>query len=377
MDAMVIRQKFQLAALGAVFGAAFLLISAADAGEKVQIKASTAIELPKPKHTLEEMKSLRGAEAPNGRSVYEGGVAAGTPVYNNSSPLMDKKLKEMLDKKKNWIFVNPYEMQFDSKTAEFMEGEKATGLFDHRLMQDEEKTVLEKFVDEKNPDREGDLDEKEREPDFAARKEMLGLRGGADDLEEDPSKRGTDKTETLQFKLEQKASFTSERSPFLQKLERTPFAEGGLSDKFSEDRTTVSKEDLRKDREVRDAEFGKLFQARSFDAPAAGGFDPLKNAPDASRQEINPLAPRRSDPFINIGRSEPKGVGIAAGRNSPIFSGASPSASLPGRSSSDLFGPKVAQPSALAPSSTFTPPAPPRPSVNTTPFVLPTPQRKF
>ena len=49
-------------------------------------------------------------------------MAAGTA--QTATPQMDKQMKEFLDKKKNWIFVNPYENNYDAKTEEFMEGEE-------------------------------------------------------------------------------------------------------------------------------------------------------------------------------------------------------------------------------------------------------------
>ena len=378
---MVKTRKYQLAALGA----AILLVAPAHSAEqeKVQIRGSTSIELPKPKHSLEDVKTFRSPESPSGRGEYEGGVAAATPV-NNNSPQMDKKLMELLDKKRNWIFVNPYEMQHDSKTEEFMEGEKSTGLFSHRLMKGEEKSVLEKFIDEKNPERENDPEVMENGTERNSRKELMAING--DELtEEGKATLAAEKGQTLQFKLEQKASFTPDRSPFLQKLERTPFTESGETRRFAETREATSAPDLRNDREARDAELSTLFQPRNFASPSSAvGFDPLNNAPDATRQETSPIVgQRRPGQFLNFGRAEASpGAGsvpggISSGRNSPIFSGASSASSIPGRESSDLFGSKIAQPSTISSGNSFTPPAPTRPTFNQSPFAMPFPQRKF
>lgn len=388
MQKMVHRSTRQFAALSAALALAFLILPTWGA-EKVQIRGSTTIELPKPKNSLEEIRTFRLDNGPTGQSEYEGGVSAAAPV-NNNAPQLDKKLQEMIDKKKNWIFINPYEMQFDSKTEEFMKGEKGTGLYDHRLMQDEEKTVLEKFMDEKKHDRETDPNAQDAaDPDRAAgaNGEMLGtMRGAEVKPEQNTSSLTVEKAQSLQFKLEQKASFSSERSLFQQKLERTPFGDNAMSDKFSETRSSVPKEDFRKEREtreVRDTEMNKLFQSRSFAPPVATGFDPLNSAPDATRLEVNPIGPRRSEQFLNLGRSESAGGGIAATRNSPVFSGNSPvfsgassGGNLPGRSVSEGFGATIGRPAAVAPSSSFAPPVAARPA-NQAPFSVPIPQRKF
>src|SRR5688500_18057700 len=110
---MEIHRKVKVRALSV----ALLVAVPAFGAEKIQITGSTTIELPKPSHILEESKRNRGHDGPSGRSTFEGGMVPMMPANNN--PQSDKKLKEAIDKKKNWIFVNPYEMQFDNKTEEF------------------------------------------------------------------------------------------------------------------------------------------------------------------------------------------------------------------------------------------------------------------
>src|SRR5215510_11628694 len=109
------------------------------AGEQVQFKGSTSIELPKPKRPLEDNRRIRTDSTE--RPSLEGGFVSPPPAEN--SPLNDRKLREALDKKKNWIFMNPYEEHFDSKTEEFMQGEKSTGLYDNKWMRSkDEKTAI-------------------------------------------------------------------------------------------------------------------------------------------------------------------------------------------------------------------------------------------
>src|SRR5437660_576655 len=88
------------------------------AGEQAEFKGSTSVELPKPKRTLDDAR-LRKSSGPE-RPDMEGGFVSAPPI--DSSPFANKKLREEMDKKKNWIFMNPYEQHFDSKTEEFMKG---------------------------------------------------------------------------------------------------------------------------------------------------------------------------------------------------------------------------------------------------------------
>src|SRR5690242_5147819 len=110
---MIARRKTPVA----LTGLAFLFAASLWAGDKVQFQGSTSITVPKPTRAMEDSRTSRLLESPSGRSEYENSVAAGTPSAA-SAPVMDKKLKEFLDKKKNWIFVNPYEDHYDAKTEE-------------------------------------------------------------------------------------------------------------------------------------------------------------------------------------------------------------------------------------------------------------------
>src|SRR6185437_3978659 len=117
----MIQSRRQLALLA---GAALLSSLAVRGGEQVQIRGSTDIVLPKPTRTFEDSRKYKIDREEH--SDIEGGFIA--PPAPEGSALMDKRARELLDKKKNWIFMNPYEPQYDSKTAEFMKGEKSTGL---------------------------------------------------------------------------------------------------------------------------------------------------------------------------------------------------------------------------------------------------------
>jgi hypothetical protein len=342
--------------------------------EKIQIRGSTTIELPKPSHILEEAQRNRNHDGPSGRSTFEGGIAPMTPVPN-SNPGADKKVREAIDRKKNWIFINPYEMQFDSKTEEFLKGEKGTALYNHRLMNSEEKTVLDRFMEEKKPDhesREPDGDQREpgnrserveQRPDFLS---TVKLEGVGDENTKPKLERGF----SLPTTLEERTDVFSDRSAFQSKLERNPFSETAEGSRSLERSGGMSRED----REARDAELSKIYQPRVTGAPVSAGIDPVNRAFDATRQEATPFSARRADPLMNLGRAEP-----GATRNSPVFTGSANSgigAGLPVRSSgfSDVT---PRSPVAELPNSSIAPAPANVSSFRAAPFVLPKPQRKF
>ena len=338
--------------------------------EKVQITGSATIELPKPSHILEGSKYNRNYDGPSGRSTLEGGTGPMMPANNN--PQSDKKLKEAMDKKKNWIFVNPYEMQFDSKTEEFLKGEKGTGLYNHRLMSSEEKTVLDRFISERKPEREAEAEQPEhgqrnergdQKPDFLSTAKLEEASG---EKEKPKLERGL----SLPPTLAEKTDVFTERSAFQRKLERNPFSETAGGSRTLERSGGMSRED----REARDAEMSKIYQPRVMGAPVTAQTDPVNGAFDATRQEATPFSARRADPLLNMGRAEPG----TSGRNGPIFTGPTSSGiggGLPARSSG--FADPSPRAPVAAPNASLAPAAASTPTFRAAPFVLPKPQRKF
>ena len=357
--------------------AAVLLSSVAFAGEKVQITGSTSVLLPKPTDALQESKRSRRIDGPSGRSEYEGGLPQSGPVLN-TSPEAEKKVLDMLDKKKNWIFANPYEMQFDSKTEEFLKGEKGTGLFNHRLMKDDDKSLLERYFTEKKSDHDvsGSKPESDNSADRQGKEHQYGNLKSQEPPDDKPNSTKLEPGVTLPPAIDNKSIFSSDRNTLQERLERTPFSESGMdkSEKLRERELFT-----REEREARDAELGKLYQPRMTGASkGVGGLDPLNTSIDATRQEATPFSGRRSDQLFNLGRNEPG----AAGRNGPIFTGpsvAGPGSGLnaPTSSRSDFdFSSRAPQASAFSPSASVAPRTTPGASMNA-PFILPRPQRKF
>ena len=372
MDRMEIRQKANIAA----WSLALLVAAPAAAGEKVQITGSTSIQLPKPTHILEDAKRVRAHDGPSGRSEIEGSVPATGPMIN-TSPQVDKKILEAIDKKKNWIFVNPYESQFDSKTEQFLKGERGTGLYNHRLMKEEDKGVVERFVEERNSDRETELNRNEssnnrHERDSDRKQEtLLGLR---EEVLPGEGKPGTREAGfSLAGTLEPKSGLYDEPSDFQKRLERSPFTESVLGTRPPERGGLTIEE-----REARDAELSKIYQPRVTAAPGVAKVDPVNGSFDATRQEATPFSARRTEQIFNVGRGEGN---VSAGRNSPIFAGSGIGSAggldprAPSRSDFADFGSRA--PSSFAPNAAVAPAPAASATFSPAPFVLPRPNRKF
>ena len=365
-------------------GLALLVAAPLLAGEKVQITGSTSITVPKANQILEDAKRSRIHDGPSGRSEYEGASAPFSPILNNgASPESQRKLREALDRQKNWIFADPYEMQFDNKTEEFLKGEKGTGLYNHRFMKTEDSGMVERFLKQKNADRDreaesagpakSDRDESRVDTGLDRKADFLTATG-PDKSEEDPAKPKLERGFSLPPALEERASdLFSERSSFQKRLDSSPFHD---STDNSRDKERFGM--TREEREARDSELNKIYQPRLNGSTAATvGLDPVNRAFDAAQQEATPFSVRRADQ-LNLGRADGSS---SSSRNTAIFApgaGAANSglnADLSARRSSfGDFGSRT--PAAATPN-----PAPSaqssRPSFAPAPFILSRPQRKF
>jgi hypothetical protein len=348
-------------------------VAAAAADDKVEFKGSTSFELPKPSRNVESGRTYNGGEKE--KPDMSGGYVP--PVAPNS-PLVDKKFKEMMDKKKNWIYLNPYKDNFDSKTAEFMKGEKGTALFDQRWMTDkEEKGTVEKFLTEKQNRHDDDLhrdsDKDENDADRAPRRDSGDIRGlGADGGDKGDNVRQED---VIRFgSKDEKIGAaginlrTAGEKGFTERLERTPRFIGEQRTEM----TAIEKEKVKQDQKTRDSEFGQLLQSISPSASglslpgAANPLTPSLNlgGPDASQ---NAGRPSQS---VTFGRGETPGFNFGSSGNSPVSANLSPA-----NRGFDDFAPKAAaKPSVFAPPSNPLPSAGPPPVA---PFQFTFPQRKF
>jgi hypothetical protein len=356
---------------------AFVVVAPLLGGEKVQITGSTSIAIPKPNEIIEDAKRSRIHDGPSGRSEYEGAAMQVSPVMNNASPEAQRKLLDALDRQKNWIFANPYEMQFDNKTEEFLKGEKGTALYNHRLMKVEDKGMVDRFLQEKNVDREADSNARgsddnsdnmaiDRKPDFMS----TTLQGQEEDGR---SKAKLERGLSLPPALEERTSeLFSDRNSFQKRLDSSAYQDAGFRSREKE-RFGMTREE----RDARDTELSKIYQPRlsGSTAPTVGGLD-VNRAFDPAQQEATPFSVRRSDQ-LNLGRSEG-----TSSRNSPIFApgfggqNSGLNADLSSRRSS--FGDITARaPAVAAPNTTLVPAQSSPQSFAPAPFILPRPQRKF
>jgi hypothetical protein len=265
----------------------FLINGATRAQERAEFKGSTSVELPKPKRTVNDLRQMKSS--PGRPDLDSSGVNA-PPVEN--SPLANRKIREELDKKKNWIFMNPYEDHFDSKTAEFMKGEKGTGLYDSPLMQEDEKTAVQKFFDEKDKNRDGTRDDSRKDRDnnskdaFAERARSLNNR----EEEEAADKEKTSAFGPAKTKFDTTAFRTGSSDPFAvgseSKLSKNPLAENPFGPQKSA-MSAFDRDDLKQRQINHEREFDQMLQARPGSAAALGRVDVLNPAADIGRLDLS------------------------------------------------------------------------------------------
>lgn len=353
--------------------------SALFAGEQVQFKGSTSVELPKPKRPLDDSRSLRTEpERPN----LEGGFV--TPPAIDNSPLSDRKLRESMDKKKNWIYANPYEEHFDTKTEQFMKGEKGTGLYENQWMNSkEDKSLVQKFLEEKNQNqrtKEGTRkDNEEKASDRSTEREnkresLFGDRDEADSKSEKDSifSRPKSQFETPIFKDGPKDAFSA--SPLDSKLDKQsvveiPFGPGKSGGNLPD------KEEIRQQQVAHEKEFDQILQTRLGSGSGVGKIDALSPAADIGRLDLS-SGGKRSDAAVGAIRP-----GAGSGTSVTFTDGGASFGARPafdGRASSEGFGfgGTVNKGPTLAPGLTPAQNAQ-TPAFSPAPFTLPFPQRKF
>jgi len=380
-DIMPRVMKAPRAFLTASLGAAMLLSGAALAGEKVQIQGSTAAEIPKPTRSLEE-RGFKLDRGEGGKSEVEGGFAA--PPQESNSRLRNRKLRELVDKERNWVFANPYEQAGEGDSENSFGGADGSGLSDHRWMRGEEKSAVEKFLAERDN---ADKEKGEKAGHGEARRaEQETFRGSLFSNEET----GPAQQEKLSLfgtgtdnRNQNTSGLAGNKSAFEQRLERSPFSESRFSERKPE-LTEAGKRDMLQQREQRAADFEKFIQPRGLSganglnpgAALGGRLDPVNTSVDFTRRELNPIAGGRSDSLLGGGAggraSSLPGGGSGLGTDSRL----SIAGSLPGARGAEDIGRNIARPSAFAPNAG---PAVSAPSgtFSGLPYVLPPQQRKF
>jgi hypothetical protein len=341
----------------------------AQAGEKVELRGSTTIELPKPERKIDEERRFK---FDNGASELSGGFAAPVGV-GNSNAALDQKMRQMLDRKKNWIFVNPYEMNLDERTTEILGKDQATGsLMDHHLLKEGEKSTMQKFFEERDTRRSNDEateDRGRKESDFSP------ASIASDDPEEMRDGRApkTERNAVLFLSPRDNSGFREpgfDTDSFEKRMERTPL-DGSVFARSGAQRPELDREEFKKQQETREAEFEKFLQPRTTPGGSAigglsGRLDPLNTASDSTRQEANPAAARRTDSFLS---SSPNRIDFSGG--SGALAGGAPGAGFdfdPGTRAAPSGGFLQSTAPSAAPAAQTRAPAP---------FVFEFPRRKF
>jgi hypothetical protein len=352
------------------------------AGEKVELRGSTSIELPKPARVFEESRRFKGLDS--GASELEGGFMP--PAQNNSAGAVDRKLREMLDRKRNWIFANPYETQYDSRTSEILETDKNSGLTDHRLLQEGEKSMMQKYFEERGG--RASNDGAQPNPSTSSTGSPTSSSSSSDTRERQKPDRAQpfsgddrdseDRAPALFFDggnrqntFFQPADLGLEVSDFQKRMERSPM-DGTVFSRNRPDNPSLDKADAKRQQESRDADFNKLIQPRGLGAGVptlAGQLDPLNTPSDGTRQDAHSFVARRS------GQGSSEGVRTDF---SGVNRGGGVAANLPSAGSLALDGAnsRVSRESSFLPSASSAPAAQ-GPASGPRPFVFEMPRRKF
>jgi hypothetical protein len=354
-----------------------LVSNAALAGEQVQFKGSTSVELPKPKRSMDDARTLKPDTERSSSGVDSGFLA---PPAVENSPLSDRRLREQLDRKKNWIFADPKEEALDAKTAAFMKGEKGTGLYGNKWMtSDEEKGLVQKYLEGKNQ-RSRDSGQKDRENNRERPNEKENKRESVlSDKEDNELKENSssflnsekNQINTPLFKADQNDLFSA--SALDKKLERDNVLEIPFGPKKPIG-SPLEREEILQKQIAHEKEFDSILQNKLGTGTSLGRIDTLNPASDIGRIDFGTPGSTRMDRSLNLGRPAP-----ATGSGVTFTDGGSSLSSRPAfdaRGLNDSFGVSAIKTPSFAPSAQPAP-TPDRPAFTPSPFSLPFPQRKF
>ena len=326
------------------------------AGEKIQFsRPSEKIELPKPSLKEERLPPSLGSR----NSENSGGgidIPVAPPTFRPSAALQ-KKLGEYIDRRNNWIFYGPDSLQEsageDSPWPEF-----SLDKTDHKS-----KKAVDRFLEEGNERKGRSTDNKSAN---SADKSDDPGRNLMNPSSRDPDN-GLSNAPMSEFNLNSYLH-PSQASDMLSRPVndslRNFFTPQTMEDPSNQSSSTRL-ERKRQDQE-RAAEFQKLLQPRGMLNPLAGPIDPISLQPDSTRQEINPILPKRfEDSPSRLGRSD----------NLDPARAFRPSANVGRPGSLDVYNPAMLGASSLSPA--IAAPSTPTVIFQPKPAVLEIPRRKF
>jgi hypothetical protein len=351
----------------AAAGISLLSIVALQAGDPIKISEPVRKrELPKAGPKLEELSRsydfLDSSKIGGPASAFQAPL---TPSPNGNSTATLKKLEELIDHKKNWIFETSKDTSKNSSTFGSEEDNSSTASsnpFERRSS-----TVMENFFNERDRNSKQDSpndDSRRGNPAFDPGASLFRPRNERSSSDSPGSDSGAGPN--MEFNIsnyfqKDRGVLDSERRMNNPLEIRSSFAQQADNSK------NEKKLQRERDEEARQAEFSRLLQPRSLTPTVGGSFDILNRSVDPTRQEANPIAPRT---FA-----------------SPLLGTVQPSSSLPSASASSsrsqLNGPSVAETMNFRSAvvnplqSSSVAPAPSAPSFSPAPFVLDIQRRKF
>lgn len=319
-----------VAAALTAFATVLTAAPAAHAADKIQFsERSTAVDIPRPSTSIEgvgrRFDSFTTGDSPAGAI----NIPNTPPPSNSGAP--NRKLQELIDREKNWIFVNPKDSGFKDNALMGRSGKD--GSWDdsqrHNDPSTQSKSVMERFFTDK------DSRPSNEKPTLDFRRPEDG---------KDPSYGDTRDREqgglTSSFiKPEQGAM--QELATFHQFLESDSFRRaddieargpGGRDTRLINpvispadgQMTKAHREQLERRQELRASDFRKLLGDDTRNPNVIGGIEALNTQVDTTRIDVNPIAPTR-----------PAGVGANS------FNSSTPPSSRPSPLSSSFnFSPR-------------------------------------
>jgi len=305
-----------VAAAVTTLASVLVALPSAHAADKIQFsERSTAVDIPRPSTSLEgvgrRFDSFTSGDSPAGAI----NIPNTPPPSNSSAP--NRKLQEMIDREKNWIFLNPKDSGSKDNSLTGLSGKG--GAWDeserHNDPSSQNKSVMERFFTEKDsrannekPALDFTRPEDRKAPSYGDTRDRE--QGGLTSSFIKPEQGAMQELATFHQFLEsdafRRADDIEARGPAGRDTRLiTPVISPAESQM-----TKAHREQLEQRQEMRASDFRKLLGGDTRNPNVIGGIEGLNTQVDTTRIDVNPIAPTR-----------PAGVG-ANSFNSP---GARPS----------------------------------------------------
>ncbi|MDB6041006.1 MAG: hypothetical protein JWM99_4847 [Verrucomicrobiales bacterium] len=339
--------------LGVLSFTGLWLVNSVHAGEKIHFSDSPEqLDVPKPT-TRDERISNRFGKSNNSVPQADVPVEVGVPTAARptANPLMSQKLEEYLDKKRNWMFIDPKDKDKPGSEQNLQANEISLD-----AEKKKPKTVQEQFYDHPSDN-------------IVLRKKNSSSKESVDSDKDDID--GRDQKSDAD-----KSSLTPELSlgSLLRQNERTDGVLRSVGDlsranalqNFApEPSESARRADREREMRQHDADFAKIIAPRSSGSSFSASSDPVNTQNDVTRQEANPFAPRRG--VAGFGTS-------STADSSQSFS---PAAGIPRTSGTESFASKLPSAPTFSSSSTFSASPAPAFQPERKPIFFTPPHRQF